>query len=138
MFNKVTKFNFKPSKDDGRFLVYSNKFNDLVDELQSVFTAASTLVLSQLTATAATITTLTSTTGNITTVNATTVDADNILVPVVTAAALGAVGNAINTTGKSAGKLVFNSNDDTLYVAKGALAASDWAPSDGGAAITPA
>jgi hypothetical protein len=138
MFSKVTEFNFKPSKDNGRFRVYSKQFNELVDELQSVFTAASTLALSSLTATTATITTLTSTTGNITTVNATTVDADNILVPVTTSALLGDAAGAINTANKSIGKLVFNTTDDTLYVATGVAAVDDWAPSDGGVAITPA
>lgn len=33
MLKKVTKFNFKPSKDNGRFLVYSKQFNELIDDL---------------------------------------------------------------------------------------------------------
>jgi hypothetical protein len=133
MFDKITKFNFKPSEGDGRFRVYAKQFNELVDDVKSVLDGFGTLVLTQLTATTGTITTLTSTI-----VNATTVDADNILVPVTTSALLGDAAGAINTANKSIGKLVFNTTDDTLYVATGVAAVDDWAPSDGGAAITPA
>jgi len=48
------------------------------------------------------------------------------LVTVSTTAALAAVGNAINTTGKYKGKLVFNDTTDMLVVAKDSLAASVW------------
>jgi len=57
---------------------------------------------------------------------------------VTTAAALGAIANAINTAGKAQGAVVYNSDDNLLYVANGALAADTWSPSDGGADITPA
>lgn len=43
-----------------------------------------------------------------------------------TTAALAAVGNAINTSGKYAGKLVFNTTTGILVVANGALAADTW------------
>ena len=57
---------------------------------------------------------------------------------VSTAAALGDIANAINTAGKAQGAVVYNSNDNLLYVANGALAADTWSPSDGGTDITPA
>ena len=57
---------------------------------------------------------------------------------VSTAAALGAIANAINTAGKAQGAVVYNSDDNLLYVANGALAADTWSPSDGGTDITPA
>jgi hypothetical protein len=49
------------------------------------------------------------------------------LVTVSTTAALAAVGNAINTTGKYQGKMVFNSTTNILVVAVGSTAASVWA-----------
>lgn len=33
MLKKVTKTNFRPSKDNGKFLVYSKQFNELIDDL---------------------------------------------------------------------------------------------------------
>lgn len=39
MFNKVTKSNFKPSQDDSRFKVYSKQFNELVDDIKTLFTS---------------------------------------------------------------------------------------------------
>lgn len=57
---------------------------------------------------------------------------------VTTAAALGAAADAINTAGKAQGAVVYNSDDNLLYVANGALAVDTWSPSDGGTAITPA
>ena len=57
---------------------------------------------------------------------------------VSTAAALGDIANAINTAGKAQGAVVYNSNDNLLYVANGALAADTWSPSGGGTDITPA
>ena len=57
---------------------------------------------------------------------------------VSTAAALGDIANAINTAGKAQGAVVYNSNNNLLYVANGALAADTWSPSDGGTDITPA
>lgn len=56
-----------------------------------------------------------------------------------TTAALAAVGNAINTTGKTLNKTVYNATDGKLYFASGTTAASPWtavAPDTG--SITPA
>ncbi len=60
--------------------------------------------------------------------------------PVVisTTAALGAIGNAINTTGKYTGKLVADSTTKDLMIASGATAGSVWTNYGGGADITPA
>jgi hypothetical protein len=55
-----------------------------------------------------------------------------------TTAALSSVSNAINTTGKATGLMLFNTTDNLIYVAGGSLAADNWYPSSGGAAITPA
>jgi hypothetical protein len=46
MFDKVTKFNFKPSiANEGTFLVYSKQFNELIDNIKSVFISNSTLAI---------------------------------------------------------------------------------------------
>lgn len=60
--------------------------------------------------------------------------------PVVlsTTAALGAVANAINTTGKYAGKLVADSSTQELMIAVDATAGGVWANYSGGSDITPA
>lgn len=55
-----------------------------------------------------------------------------------TTAALGAIGNAINTTGKFTGKLVADSTTKNLMIAVGATAGSVWANYSGGSDITPA
>lgn len=67
-----------------------------------------------------------------------TIDTPVLTLRVTTAAALGAIANAINTAGKAQGAVVYNSDDNLLYVANGALAADTWSPSDGGTDITPA
>lgn len=54
-----------------------------------------------------------------------------------TTAALAAVGNAINTTGKTTGKVVLNTTDGALYRASGTAAAAPWNQVGGGTAITP-
>lgn len=62
-----------------------------------------------------------------------------VLDSVSTTAALAAVGNAINTTGKYKGKQVFNETTGILVVAAGALAADVWKNAGTGAtAHTPA
>lgn len=55
-----------------------------------------------------------------------------------TSAALGAIGNAINTTGKYTGKVVGDSTTKNLMIAVGATAGSVWANYSGGSDITPA
>jgi hypothetical protein len=58
--------------------------------------------------------------------------------PTASAANVGAIANAINTTGKYAGKMVVDYATGIIYTAVGATAGSDWAPSDGSGLITPA
>jgi hypothetical protein len=48
MFNKVTKSNFKPSQDDSRFRVYSKQFNELVDDIKTLFTSDTLLAISSV------------------------------------------------------------------------------------------
>jgi len=55
-----------------------------------------------------------------------------------TTAALGAATNAINTTGKQAGKCVVVLASGKIYTATGSLATSTWVVSDGSTAVTPA
>lgn len=52
-FNLINKLNFLPTKEDGRFKVRSAQYNELVNSLNSFFTAAKTLaadVISESTA----------------------------------------------------------------------------------------
>jgi len=58
-------------------------------------------------------------------------------VATATAAALGAIGNAINTTGKFTGKLVADSTNKEFLIASGATAGAVWTNYSGGADITP-
>jgi len=55
-----------------------------------------------------------------------------------TAADVAAIANAINTTGKYAGKMVVDYATGIIYTAVGATAASAWAPSDASGLVTPA
>lgn len=59
--------------------------------------------------------------------------------PVVisTTAALAAIGDAINTSGKYIGKLVADSSTQELMIATGAAAGDVWANYSGGSDITP-
>jgi hypothetical protein len=54
-----------------------------------------------------------------------------------TAAAIAAVGNAINTTGKFGGKLVWDSTNNRLLRTQGGAAADPWYVADGSATVTP-
>jgi hypothetical protein len=56
----------------------------------------------------------------------------------VTAAQLAAATNAVNTTGKAAGTVVFETTNSLLYIATGATATSTWVLADGTGAVTPA
>jgi hypothetical protein len=52
---------------------------------------------------------------------------------------LGAIGNAVNTTGKALGATLYNTTTKTFYVAQGTTAAATWIDaSDGTTTITPA
>lgn len=64
-------------------------------------------------------------------------DVGAALVTVSTTAALADVDDAINTEGKYAGKVVFNSTTGALVVAVGAAADDVWNTAAGAAAHTP-
>lgn len=53
-----------------------------------------------------------------------------IILPTATAANLGAIANAINTTGKVTGKTVVDIATGVIYTASGATAGSAWYGSD--------
>ena len=55
-----------------------------------------------------------------------------------TAAEIAAIGNAVNTTGKAAGTIVFDTTNSKIKVATGANANSTWVDADGTNAVTPA
>lgn len=55
-----------------------------------------------------------------------------------TAAEIAAIGNAVNTTGKAAGTIVFDTTNSKIKVATGANANSTWVDANGTNAVTPA
>lgn len=55
-----------------------------------------------------------------------------------TAANIADVANVINTTEKNTGKMIWDTTNNRLMVASGALAASPWYVADGSASVTPA
>ena len=55
-----------------------------------------------------------------------------------TAANIAAKANAINTTGKAAGRTVFDTTNNRLMIATGATDVSTWKSADGGTTVTPA
>lgn len=55
-----------------------------------------------------------------------------------TAAQIGDIGNAVNTTGKTLGKKIWNSTNDRVLEASGTTAASPWTAPNGSTSITPA
>jgi len=54
-----------------------------------------------------------------------------------TTAQIAAATDSVNTVGKAAGTIVFNTTLGTLKIATGALAASTWVNADGTTAVTP-
>jgi hypothetical protein len=54
-----------------------------------------------------------------------------------TAAEIAAIANAVNTTGKAAGTIVFDTTNSKLKIATGANANSTWVDADGANAVTP-
>ena len=54
-----------------------------------------------------------------------------------TAAEIAAKANAVNTTGKAAGTIVFDTTNSKLKIATGANANSTWVDADGSNAVTP-
>lgn len=77
-------------------------------------------------------------TGNITGNITGSVTATTLVLPTSTAAAIGAIGNAINTTGKVIGKTVVDLATGLQYTATGTAANSPWRASDGTTSVTPA
>lgn len=61
-----------------------------------------------------------------------------LVLPSATAASIAAIGNAINTTNKAIGEVVFDTTNNRLMVASGTAAASPWYVADGSASVTPA
>jgi hypothetical protein len=55
-----------------------------------------------------------------------------------TTAQIADIANSVNTTGKAAGTIVFNTTLGTLKIATGANANSTWVNADGTTAVTPA
>lgn len=55
----------------------------------------------------------------------------------IAAASIAAVGNAINTTNKVTGKVVYDTTNNRLMVSSGSAAASPWYIADGSASVTP-
>jgi len=55
-----------------------------------------------------------------------------------TAAEIAAIGNAVNTSGKAAGTIVFDTTNSKLKIATGANANSTWVDAAGTNAVTPA
>lgn len=49
-----------------------------------------------------------------------------------------AIANSVNTSGKAAGTVIFDTTTSKIMIATGALAASTWVLADGSGAITPA
>lgn len=80
------------------------------------------------------------TTGNVTgTVTGNVVaTAGYIQLRTATTAQIAAIANSVNTTGKVAGTIVFNTTLGTLKIATGPLAADTWVNADGTTAVTPA
>ena len=56
----------------------------------------------------------------------------------VAATAIAAVGDAINTTDKALGKVVYDTTNNRIMVASGAAAADAWYVADGSASVVPA
>jgi len=61
-----------------------------------------------------------------------------LVLPSATAASIADIGNAINTTNKAIGEVVFDTTNNRLMVASGTAAASPWYVADGSASVTPA
>ena len=54
-----------------------------------------------------------------------------------TSTQIAAIGNAVNTAGKAAGTIVFDTTNSKIKVATGANANSTWVDADGANAVTP-
>lgn len=67
-----------------------------------------------------------------------TVVASRLWVPTFTAAEIADIADAVNTTAKAAGAMVFDTTNSKLKIATGADANSTWVDADGTNAVTPA
>jgi hypothetical protein len=78
-------------------------------------------------------------TGNITGTIVGNVDATAgyIQLRTATSAQIASAANAVNTVGKAAGTIVFDTTLSTLKIATGATATSTWVNADGTTAVTP-
>lgn len=59
------------------------------------------------------------------------------IIPSFTAANIASAAHAVNTTGKRAGRLVYDTTNTRIMVANGALATSTWSVVDNSATVTP-
>lgn len=82
--------------------------------------------------------TITDATISASTITTSTITAPVLSLRVTTEAALGDIANAINTTGKAQGSIVYASDTHVIYVADGATAGALWYRADGTTPITPA
>jgi hypothetical protein len=78
-------------------------------------------------------------TGNVTGTVTGNVDstAGYIQIRTATSAQIASAANAVNTAGKAAGTIVFDTTLSTLKIATGATATSTWVNADGTTAVTP-
>lgn len=60
-----------------------------------------------------------------------------IQIRTATSVQIAAASNAVNTVGKAAGTIVFDTTLSTLKIATGALATSTWVNADGTTVVTP-
>lgn len=60
-----------------------------------------------------------------------------LVIQTATAAAIAAIANAINTTDKVAGKVVYDTTNNRIMIASGAVNNSPWYVADGSAFVTP-
>lgn len=61
-----------------------------------------------------------------------------LVIQALIATDIASIANAINTTDKVAGKIVYDTTNNRIMVASGALDASPWYIADGSASVTPA
>lgn len=64
--------------------------------------------------------------------------ADVLVLPTASAANIAAIGHSVNTAGKAAGKVVFDTTNSKIKIATAATAAGTWVDADGDNAVTPA
>jgi len=60
-----------------------------------------------------------------------------LVIQTIAASAIASAANAINTTGKVAGKVVYDTTNNRIMIASGSSAVSPWYIADGSASVTP-